>query len=205
MVRFPAGAFAERVPILHIVGAPHSKLQRAGTMLHHTLGDLNGGSALFLYFHQRYSDTDSWSCSEFDVYENCTRGITKTQAFLTSPVGATDEIDRVLRVALESVSCFQRSEVNLFLIQSTSAGPPDLPHAPDRLRLLPGPALAPRHPGRSPFAPYPEPVLAPDRCFHFGRREGRRQVRRQRDRPPVGRRQEPDPAGASHPPFSQDE
>ncbi|KAL8286376.1 hypothetical protein RQP46_004393 [Phenoliferia psychrophenolica] len=76
-----AGSYAERIPVLHIVGAPHSKLQKEGTMLHHTLGDLSGG--------------------DFDVYETCARGITKAQAFLTNPEVATSEIDRVLRVALE--------------------------------------------------------------------------------------------------------
>ena len=55
-------------------------------MLHHTLGDLSGS---------------------FDVYETCARGITKAQAFLTSPDGATKEIDRVLRVALETASPFR--------------------------------------------------------------------------------------------------
>ncbi|KAK4699514.1 hypothetical protein P7C70_g6747, partial [Phenoliferia sp. Uapishka_3] len=76
-----AGAYAERVPMLHIVGAPHSKLQKSGAMLHHTLGELN---------------------PDFNVYEQCAKGVTKAQAFLTTPVGATSEIDRVLRVALET-------------------------------------------------------------------------------------------------------
>lgn len=34
-----AGAFSERVPVLHIVGVPSTKLQKSGALLHHTLGD----------------------------------------------------------------------------------------------------------------------------------------------------------------------
>ena len=34
-----AGAYAERVPIIHIVGVPSTKLSKVGAVLHHTLGD----------------------------------------------------------------------------------------------------------------------------------------------------------------------
>lgn len=80
---FPAGAYAERVPMLCIVGVPNTKLAKNGIMLHHTLGDLN---------------------PDFNVYQHCAEGITKAQAYLENLENATSEIDRVLRVALESVS-----------------------------------------------------------------------------------------------------
>lgn len=34
-----AGAYSERVPFVHIVGIPSTKLSKAGALLHHTLGD----------------------------------------------------------------------------------------------------------------------------------------------------------------------
>ncbi|WP_351229680.1 thiamine pyrophosphate-binding protein [Streptomyces sp. NPDC002133] len=34
-----AGAYAEYVPVIHIVGAPSTAAQKAGALLHHTLGD----------------------------------------------------------------------------------------------------------------------------------------------------------------------
>lgn len=37
-----AGAYAERVPIIHIVGVPSTKLQKGHVILHHTLGDVGG-------------------------------------------------------------------------------------------------------------------------------------------------------------------
>jgi hypothetical protein len=35
----PAGSFSERIPVLHIVGVPSTKLQAHKAILHHTLGD----------------------------------------------------------------------------------------------------------------------------------------------------------------------
>ena len=74
-----AGAYSERVPILHIVGVPSTKLQSEGALLHHTLGD-----------------------GQFNAYETATRPFTKAQAFLRGPRDAAQEIDRVLKVALET-------------------------------------------------------------------------------------------------------
>ncbi|KAM0754818.1 pyruvate decarboxylase [Meredithblackwellia eburnea MCA 4105] len=77
-----AGAYAERVPFIHIVGVPSSKLQKKGALLHHTLGEqLN---------------------PDFTVYEKAAQSVTKAQAFLKDPRTAAEEIDRVLRVALET-------------------------------------------------------------------------------------------------------
>lgn len=75
-----AGAYSERVPILHIVGAPSTSAQKNGFLLHHTLGD-----------------------GKFNVFKTATQGVTAAQAFLESGNNAAEEIDRVLRVALETV------------------------------------------------------------------------------------------------------
>lgn len=74
-----AGAYSERVPIVHIVGVPSTKLQDKGALLHHTLGD-----------------------NTFNAYETATRPFTKAQAFLKGPRDAAQEIDRVLKVAIET-------------------------------------------------------------------------------------------------------
>ena len=34
-----AGSYAEYVPVIHVVGAPSTSAQRAGSLKHHTLGD----------------------------------------------------------------------------------------------------------------------------------------------------------------------
>ncbi|KAK4331767.1 Pyruvate decarboxylase isozyme 1, partial [Rhodotorula toruloides] len=72
-----AGAYSERVPILHIVGVPSTKLQKSKALLHHTLG--NG---------------------EFTVFEQASAGITCARAFLQRAEEAAEEIDRVLLAAL---------------------------------------------------------------------------------------------------------
>ncbi|GAA5861427.1 hypothetical protein JCM8547_006125 [Rhodosporidiobolus lusitaniae] len=74
-----AGAMAERVPVIHIVGAPSTKLQKSGALLHHTLGDTK---------------------NDFSVFEQASRGITCAQAFLSSPDNAAQELDRILLAAL---------------------------------------------------------------------------------------------------------
>lgn len=78
-----AGAASERLPVLHLVGVPSTKLQAHQALLHHTLGD-----------------------GHFDTFANIARNITCAQASLTSPNNningspASAEIDRVLRAAL---------------------------------------------------------------------------------------------------------
>lgn len=78
-----AGAFSERIPLLHIVGVPSTELQAGGALLHHTLGSAS---------------------IPFNVFEDASRGFTAAQAFLKSVDGACEEVDRVIRVALETVS-----------------------------------------------------------------------------------------------------
>ncbi|GJN88420.1 hypothetical protein Rhopal_001386-T1 [Rhodotorula paludigena] len=74
-----AGAYAERVPIIHIVGVPSTKLQKGHVILHHTLGDVGG---------------------RFDVFKNATSEMTCAQAYLSSAENAAAEIDRILLAAL---------------------------------------------------------------------------------------------------------
>ncbi|BGP38108.1 hypothetical protein JCM10449v2_002035 [Rhodotorula kratochvilovae] len=74
-----AGAYSERVPIIHIVGAPSTKLQKGHVILHHTLGDVGG---------------------RFDIFKNATAEMTCAQAYLSSVDNAAEEIDRILLAAL---------------------------------------------------------------------------------------------------------
>jgi indolepyruvate decarboxylase len=68
-----AGAYAERVPIVCITGAPPLPAMREGALLHHTLADGN-----------------------YDNMLNCYREFTVAQARI-EPANARQEIDRVLR------------------------------------------------------------------------------------------------------------
>ncbi|MDT0469261.1 alpha-keto acid decarboxylase family protein [Streptomyces gibsoniae] len=67
-----AGAYAEYVPVIHIVGAPSTAAERTGAMLHHTLGD--GDYRHFIRAHAE---------------------VTVAQAYLSAG-NAVAEIDRVL-------------------------------------------------------------------------------------------------------------
>ncbi|EJD41544.1 pyruvate decarboxylase [Auricularia subglabra TFB-10046 SS5] len=72
-----AGAFSERVPVLHLVGVPSTKLQAHHALLHHTLGD-----------------------GRFNVYIECGAHVTIAQETLTGPHTAGEQIDRVIISAL---------------------------------------------------------------------------------------------------------
>jgi pyruvate decarboxylase len=74
-----AGAYSERVPVLHIVGVPSTKLQKSKALLHHTLGD-----------------------GAFNVFEQASKGITCARAFLQRAEDAAAEIDRVIFEALRT-------------------------------------------------------------------------------------------------------
>lgn len=71
------GAFAERVPLVHIVGTPSTHAQNSQSILHHSLGDGN-----FRTFARIYKD---FTCA---------------QANLTNPNTAPEEIDRVIQQCL---------------------------------------------------------------------------------------------------------
>lgn len=72
-----AGSYAERVPVIHVVGAPATAIQRAGRPTHHTLGD-----------------------GDFRHFARMQAEVTGVQAFLTLE-NATSEIDHVIREVLE--------------------------------------------------------------------------------------------------------
>lgn len=72
-----AGAFSERVPLLHIVGAPSTRTAASGRVIHHSLGD-----------------------GVFDHYVQCTKPVTAAQAVLKEAKGAGERIDHVLISAL---------------------------------------------------------------------------------------------------------
>ncbi|SPN72987.1 putative pyruvate decarboxylase/indolepyruvate decarboxylase (N terminal fragment) [Brochothrix thermosphacta] len=71
-----AGSFAERVPVIEIVGSPVSTVQTDKKLVHHTLGDGD-----FLHFEKMHD------------------AVTVASAHLTIQ-NATSEIDRVLTTAL---------------------------------------------------------------------------------------------------------
>jgi indolepyruvate decarboxylase len=72
-----AGSYAERVPVIHVVGAPSTATQRAAKPTHHSLGDGD-----FRHFARMHAE------------------VTGVQAFLTLE-NATSEIDHVIREVLE--------------------------------------------------------------------------------------------------------
>ncbi|KAF3909367.1 hypothetical protein AA313_de0200639 [Arthrobotrys entomopaga] len=69
-----AGAYSERVPVVHIVGVPSTLSQKSGALLHHTLG--NG---------------------DFSVFANMSRNISEVLVTLNDPTIAARDIDRALR------------------------------------------------------------------------------------------------------------
>ncbi|MDF5713163.1 MAG: alpha-keto acid decarboxylase family protein [Rhizonema sp. NSF051] len=71
-----AGSYAEHVPVVAITGAPSTKIQSSGALVHHTLG--TGDFSLFAQMYEK---------------------VTAAQAYLTAE-NATAEIDRVLGVCL---------------------------------------------------------------------------------------------------------
>lgn len=76
-----AGSYAERVPVVHVVGTPGRRSQREGMLLHHTLG--NGDFRVFARIHKE---------------------ITIAQTNLLDPITAPAEIDRVL------ATCYKDSQ-----------------------------------------------------------------------------------------------
>jgi len=71
-----AGSYAEYVPVVHIVGAPSTRVQRAGALVHHTLGD-----------------------GDFEHFARAHAEVTVAQAYLNAG-NAAAEIDRVLATML---------------------------------------------------------------------------------------------------------
>lgn len=71
-----AGSFAEYLPVIHIVGTPALRAQKAGELLHHSLGD-----------------------GDFGHFSRMAQVVSCAQANLTAE-NATAEIDRLLVAAL---------------------------------------------------------------------------------------------------------
>jgi indolepyruvate decarboxylase len=99
-----AGAYAEYVPVIHIVGAPSTSVQRLGALMHHTLGD--GDYTHFVRMHAE---------------------ITVAHAVLESG-SAVSEIDRVLGVCLR-----ERRPVYLVLPTDVAAAAAEAPDTPLRI------------------------------------------------------------------------
>ncbi|KAJ4149070.1 hypothetical protein NW754_000506 [Fusarium falciforme] len=72
-----AGAYSERVPVVHIVGTPSLAAQEAGACLHHSLGDGN-----------------------FKIFADMYKMVTVAQANLTDPSTAPRMIDATLKECL---------------------------------------------------------------------------------------------------------
>jgi indolepyruvate decarboxylase len=96
-----AGSYAEYVPVIHIVGAPSTSAQRAGSPKHHTFGDGD-----YHHFARAYAE------------------VTVAQAYL-SVDNAVAEIDRVLTTSLR-----ERRPGYLVLPADVAASPADKPSYP---------------------------------------------------------------------------
>ncbi|MDT9684607.1 thiamine pyrophosphate-binding protein [Streptomyces sp. TRM76323] len=99
-----AGSYAERVPLLHIVVGPTQASERAGLVVHHTMGD-----------------------GDFDRFARAHRQVVCADAVLR-PGNALAEIDRVLAACLnESRPGYLRVPRDVALATVRSHRPPPLP------------------------------------------------------------------------------
>ncbi|MHA7845974.1 alpha-keto acid decarboxylase family protein [Serratia sp. D1N4] len=100
-----AGSYAEYLPVIHVVGSPALRAQRAGDLLHHSLGD-----------------------GDFGHFARMAKEVTVAQANLTAS-NAEAEIDRLLTTAL-----FERRPVYLLLPSDVAEAPLTSRPAPLMLR-----------------------------------------------------------------------
>lgn len=100
-----AGSYAEYLPVIHVVGTPALRAQRAGDLLHHSLGD-----------------------GDFGHFARMAKEVTVAQANLTA-VNAEAEIDRLLTTAL-----FEHRPVYLMLPSDVAEAPLASRPAPLMLR-----------------------------------------------------------------------
>ncbi|WP_199636148.1 thiamine pyrophosphate-binding protein [Serratia sp. PAMC26656] len=100
-----AGSYAEYLPVIHVVGAPALRAQRAGDLLHHSLGD-----------------------GDFGHFARMAKEVTVAQTSLTA-ANAEAEIDRLLTTAL-----FERRPVYLMLPSDVAEAPLASRPAPLMLR-----------------------------------------------------------------------
>lgn len=105
-----AGSMAERLPILHLVGLPSTKLQSSHALLHHTLG--NGS---------------------FDTFSAMSSHLVASVGVLKQGSRWTEEVDRVLGVALtECKPVYLGFPTDLFHVKVSSEGlktPLPYPHS----------------------------------------------------------------------------
>ena len=106
-----AGAYAENVPVIHIVGAPSTRVQRAGSFVHHTLAD-----------------------GDFNRFNRIAAEITAAQTHLRID-NATQEIDRVLIIADRL-----RLPVHITVPSDVAQSPVAAPHRPLRKERTSDPA-----------------------------------------------------------------
>jgi pyruvate decarboxylase len=88
-----AGAYAEFVPVIHIVGYPSMKAQRAHAILHHTLGEGKFEYVKSTPFVGDFYMTGLTCCSN---YHNMSKQISCATTVLEDSATAAAEIDRVL-------------------------------------------------------------------------------------------------------------
>lgn len=100
-----AGSYAEYLPVIHVVGTPALRAQRAGDLLHHSLGD-----------------------GDFGHFSRMAKEVTVAQTSLTAS-NAEAEIDRLLTTAL-----FERRPVYLLLPSDVAEAPLSSRPAPLMLR-----------------------------------------------------------------------
>ncbi|PYB15005.1 indolepyruvate decarboxylase, partial [Serratia marcescens] len=100
-----AGSYAEYLPVIHVVGTPAQRAQRAGDLLHHSLGD-----------------------GDFTHFARIAKEVTVAQADLTADNAAV-EIDRLIGVAL-----LEHRPVYLMLPSDVAQAPLSAKPAPLMLR-----------------------------------------------------------------------
>lgn len=87
-----AGAYAEFVPVVHIVGTPSTGAQHNGALMHHTVSFTIHVQNTFTYTHRQLGNGD------YRVFADMHKKVTIAQANLSDPATAPTEIDRVLRL-----------------------------------------------------------------------------------------------------------
>ncbi|KAI6866572.1 pyruvate decarboxylase [Hortaea werneckii] len=90
-----AGAFAEFVPVCHVVGYPGVTAMKNHTLMHHTLGT-GDFECVHGSLQKKYGSTDC----PFSMYHEMVKHISVDTAILTDPATAANDIDRCLNAML---------------------------------------------------------------------------------------------------------
>lgn len=94
-----AGSYAERVPVVHIVGTPGRPSQENGMLLHHTVSII-----VHTHWQKDCANTQQLGNGDFRVFARIHKEITIAQTDLLDPATAPAEIDRVL------ATCYKDSQ-----------------------------------------------------------------------------------------------